>query len=69
MDPVFVAGLDVAIYRDTAGRFEFADSDPLWERAGCLDRELAQLIKTKSIKSEPRRPLRFSRLRSKITSL
>jgi hypothetical protein len=35
--PLCVAGLALPIYRDTTGRFEFADSDFYWLRAGRID--------------------------------
>jgi 20S proteasome alpha/beta subunit len=37
LNPMQIDGLDVAIYRDSTGRFELSDSDAYWRRASEID--------------------------------
>jgi hypothetical protein len=44
MDSLIVAGLDIAIYRDSVGRFEFADTQVYSQRAMKVDGEIRRLF-------------------------
>jgi len=44
-DSKYVDGLDIAIFRDLTGRFEFADRDLYWDEAGKLDDALRQFVR------------------------
>jgi hypothetical protein len=45
MDPLVVDGFDTAIYRNSAGEFEFADYEDYWEQAGNLDAVIREIFK------------------------
>ena len=40
LEPNYVDGLDVAVYRDSVGKFEFVDSDTYWRNTANTDKEL-----------------------------
>jgi len=45
IDPLLVDGLDMVIYRNSAGEFEFADYEDYWEQAGKLDAMIREIFK------------------------
>jgi hypothetical protein len=48
-DPVLIGGLDVAIYRDSVGRFEFADVSLFQDRVSQLDNQIEMLFRGRPI--------------------
>jgi len=44
LDPLCVAGLDMAIYRDSVGRFEFADRTFYEKKAAQVDQQIRQVF-------------------------
>lgn len=40
LDPLLVAGLDVAVYRQQSGRFEFDDAEQYWQKAAAQHEKL-----------------------------
>jgi hypothetical protein len=45
MDPLCVAGLDIASYSDSIGKFEFLDGDAYAEKVDFLDKEIGNLFR------------------------
>jgi hypothetical protein len=43
-DPLYVDGLDIAVYRDSVGRFEFTDGEYYWNEAEKLDRTIENTL-------------------------
>jgi hypothetical protein len=48
LDSAVIDGLDIAVYRDAAGRFEFLDSAYYWQRAVGFNSALRQVLKEQS---------------------
>jgi hypothetical protein len=48
MDPLCVAGLDIAAYLDVTGKFEFLDGDAYGKEANILDGEIGKLFRKNS---------------------
>ena len=47
-DSAFVDGLDITVYRDSTGKFEFLNSDTLWGEAQNFDSEIIKLLQIKA---------------------
>jgi 20S proteasome alpha/beta subunit len=46
-DTKYIDGLDIAVYRDSKGRFEFEDRGVFWEEASKLDADLKMFLTTR----------------------
>ncbi len=49
LDSAFVDGLDIAVYRDATGTFEFVNSDIMWDATESFDTAIRELLRNKSI--------------------
>ena len=49
LDPKYVYGLDLAIYQNSTGSFQFADRDTCWHGAAKLDDALRNFIKAQAL--------------------
>jgi len=48
LEPMYVDGLDVAIYRDSVGKFEFLDSETCWRNAANTDERIRSFFQVAS---------------------
>lgn len=49
LDPKYVDGLDIAVYRDADGEFDFVDPSLYWEHALLVDEELRECLRRSAI--------------------
>ncbi len=53
LDPKYVDGLDIAIYRDEEKRFEFVDRNYYWEHAMDLDKAIRECLDSHAVEIPP----------------
>ncbi len=56
IDPQYVDGLDVAVYRDSEGRFEFENADNYWNLCEEIEREMRECFRRAVPQSSRRDP-------------
>ena len=56
LDSAFVDGLDIAVYQDTAGKFQFLETVSLWNEAPNFDAEILKILRAKALSMPPAAP-------------